>query len=142
MSSFKIPWVAFILLLLTYITLGWLLEAFNDPIAAWAIAIAFIVLLSLLLASPWSQLRNDLALLFKSDTRAFFVAVIGAFLSVLIISWFHIFAHGLVAVSAATLFRLDAQTARWSDTQIFWVLTAVSLVGLAIGGVTQTLISW
>ncbi|PIG91988.1 hypothetical protein [Gloeocapsopsis sp. IPPAS B-1203] len=142
MLSFKIPWLSFTLLLLTYITFGWLLEAFNDPIAAWVVAIACIFFLSTLLASPWSQLKNDLGLLFKSDTRAFFVAVVGAFLTVLIISWFHIFAHGLVAVSSATLFRLDAQRAGWSEMQIFWILTAVSIVGLVIGGVAQTWIYW
>jgi hypothetical protein len=138
----KIPWLSFTLLLLTYITLGWLLEAFDDPIAAWVVAIACIFFLSILLASPWSQLRNDLGLLFKSDTRAFFVAVIAAFLTVLIISWFHIFAHGLVAVSSATLFCLDAQTAGWTEIQIFWILTAISIVGLVIGGLAQTWIYW
>ncbi|OKH28206.1 hypothetical protein [Chroogloeocystis siderophila] len=142
MLSLKIPWVAFTLLLLTYITLGWLLETFDDPVAAWIIIVIGIFLLSVLLASPWSQIRNDLGLLFKSDTRAFFVAVIGAFLTVLIISWFHIFAHGLVAVSAATLFRLDAQTVGWSETQIFWMLTAVSIAGLALGAFAQNWIYW
>lgn len=142
MLSFKIPWVSLVLLLLTYITLGWLLEAFDDPVAAWVIIVISIFLLSTFLASPWTQLRNDLGVLFKSDTRAFFVAVLGAFLTVLIISWFHIFAHGLVAVSSATLFRLDAQTVGWSEAQIFWMLTAASIAGLVIGAVAQSWIYW
>lgn len=134
----KLPWISVGLLLTTYITFGWLLAMFHDPIAAWVIVVIGIVFLSTLLSSPWSKLRDDLASLFKSDTRAFFVAVGGAFLTVLIICWFHIFAHAMVATSAAILYRLDAQIVGWSEKHIFWVLIVVSILGLSLGAVGQS----
>lgn len=134
----KLPWLSLGLLLATYMTLGWLLMAFHDPLAAWVVVIAGIFFLSMLLAAPWSHLRDNLALMFKTDARAFVVAVAGAFLSVLIIGWFHIFAHVLVATSAATLFRLDAQAVGWSEGRIFWILLVISLVGLVLGAIAET----
>jgi len=80
-------------------TLGWLLIAFHDPLIAWVIVVV-VLLLAAALSSPWSTIRDGLACLFKSDTRAFAAAV--AALSVVIITWLHIFAHALVTISAGT----------------------------------------
>lgn len=133
----KLPWTSAVLLLVTYITLGWLLSAFHYPLFVWVTIAVGVLLLSASLSSPWSKLRNDFTRLFKSDTRAFLVAVVAAFVSVLIITWLHIFVHALVVISAGTLVRLDAQAAGLSQSQTFWLLTIVSLVGLGLGGVAQ-----
>lgn len=135
----NLPWVSLVLLLVTYITLGWLLAKFHDPIPVWVAVVISIFVLSTLLSSPWSHLRDDLATMFKSDSRAFTFAVLGAFSTVLIITWFHIFAHAMVITAAAILFRLDAQTVGWNEKQIFWVLIIVSLTGLALGGIVPIL---
>lgn len=105
----------------------------------WVIVVVGILLLAAELSSPWSKIRDGLASLFKSDNRAFFFGVAAAFLSVVIITWFHIFAHALVVISAATLVKLDAQTARLSERQTFWLLAIVSLVGLGLGRLAQHL---
>lgn len=133
----KLPWTSAVLLLVTYITLGWLLSAFHYPLFVWVTIAVGVLLLSASLSSPWSKLRNNFTRLFKSDTRAFLVAVVAAFVSVLIITWLHIFVHALVVISAGTLVRLDAQAAGLSQSQTFWLLTIVSLVGLGLGGVAQ-----
>jgi hypothetical protein len=133
----KFPWVSLTLLLVTYSTLGWLLIAFHDPLIVWVIVVVGVLLLAAALSSPWSRIRDGLARLFKSDTRAFLVAVVAAFLSVVIITWLHIFAHALVTISAGTLVKLDAQTAGLTERQTFWLLSIVSLVGLGLGGVAQ-----
>ena len=135
----KFPWVSLALLLVTYSTLGWLLSAFHDPLVVWVTIVVGVLLLAAALSSPWSKIRDDFARLFKSDTRAFFVAVAGAFLTVAIISWLHIFAHALVVISANTLVRLDAQTAGLSERQVFWILAIVSLAGLGLGRIAQYL---
>ena len=135
----KFPWVSLTLLLVTYSTLGWLLTEFHDPMIVWVIVVVFILLLAAELSSPWSKIRDGLASLFKSDTRAFFFAVAIALMSVAIITWFHIFAHALVVISAGTLVKLDAQTARLSQRQTFWLLAIVSLVGLGLGRLAQHL---
>lgn len=136
----NLPWVSLILLLVTYITLGWLLSNFGDPMPVWVAVVIGVFVLSTLLSSPWSHLRDDLTKMFKSDSRAFTVAIVGAFATVLIITWFHIFAHAMVIAAAATLFRLDAQTVGWSEKKIFWVLIIVSLAGLGLGGILPALI--
>lgn len=133
----KLPWTSAVLLLVTYITLGWLLSASHDPLYVWVTIAVGVLLLSASLSSPWSKLRNNFTRLFKSDTRAFLVAVVAAFVSVLIITWLHIFVHALVVISAGTLVRLDAQAAGLSQSQTFWLLTILSLVGLGLGGVAQ-----
>lgn len=136
----KFPWVSLALLLVTYSTLGWLLSAFKDPWFVWAIVVIGVFLIAASLSSPWSNIRNGLARLFKSDTRAFLFTVVAAFLTVLITTWFHIFAHALVVISACTLFRLDAQTAKLREGQIFWISTIVSLAGLGLGAFVHTVI--
>ena len=135
----KFPWVSLTLLLVTYSTLGWLLTELHDPMIVWVIVVVGILLLAAELSSPWSQIRDGLASLFKSDNRAFFFAVAAVFLSIVTITWFHIFAHALVVISAGTLFKLDAQTAGLSQRQTFWLLGIVSLVGLWLGRLAQHL---
>ena len=132
-----IPWVSLVLLMGTYSTLGWLLSAwlvsaFQTPWVGWAIwmiVVVAVLLLAAAVASPWSKLRDGFALLVKSDTRAFLVAVIFALLSVVIITWLHIFVHILVVVAAGTLVKLETQTAKWSYSHIFWLLTIASIIG-------------
>lgn len=135
----KLPWVSLTLLLVTYITLGWLLSAVNDPLPIWVIVAGAVLLLAMALSSPWSKIRDTFARIFKSDTRAFLIAVVAAFLLVVIITWLYIFAHVLVVVSVGTLVRLDTQTARWSNRRTFWFLAIMPLVGLGLGAVAQTL---
>ena len=136
----KFPWVSLALLLVTYSTLGWLLSAFDDPWLVWVIVVVGALLLAASLSSSWSNISNGFARLLKSDTRAFLVTVAAAFLTVLIITWFHIFAHALIVISAATLFKLDAQTAGLSEAQVFLILSIVSLAGLGLGAVAHTVI--
>lgn len=143
-----IPWVSLALLLGTYSTLGWLLSAwlvyaFQTPWVGWAIwmiVVVAVLLLAAALSSPWSKLRDSFAHLVKSDTRAFLVAVIFALLSVVIITWLHIFVHILVVVAAGTLVRLDTQTAKWSNKQSFWFLAIASLISLFLGAVARTVL--
>jgi hypothetical protein len=135
----KFPWVSLALLLVAYTALGWLLSDFHNPLVVWVIIVTGVLLLAAALSSPWSKIRDGLARFFKSDTRAFLFAVASAFLSVVFFTWFHLFAHALVVISAGTLVRLDAQTTGLSERQVFWLLAIVSLIGLGLGGVAQRL---
>jgi len=53
-------------------------------------------------------------------------------LSVVIITWLHIFAHALVIISAGTLVKLDAQTAGLSEKANLFGFCRLSLVGLGL----------
>ncbi len=135
----KVPWLSIALLLATYSTLGWLLSAYHNPWFVWLIIVVGILLLAAALSSPREKFKDSPGL-FKSNTKAFFFVVVAAFLSVILLSRLHIFVHALVVISAATLFRLDAQAARLSNKQIFWILVIVSLAGLGLGLAAQTAI--
>jgi hypothetical protein len=134
----KLPWVALALLLVTYSIFGWLLSALYDPWFVWAMIVVGVLLLTAALSYPWSKITDAFTFLVKSDTRAFCVAFVSAFLSVVIICWFHIFVHSLVAISVGTLARLDAQASGLSNRQTFWIMAIVSLGGLGLGAVAQT----
>jgi predicted membrane protein len=78
--------------------------------------------------------------LFKTDTSAFIVATILAFLCVVIITWLHIFFHILVVVAAGMLVRIDTQTGKWSYRHIFWLLASSTILGLGLGALAQMLL--
>lgn len=138
----KIPWLSLVLLLVTYSTLGWILSAFSESWFIWMLTILGIVLLDLWLSSSWSKIRDHFVRLFKSDSRTFLVAVAAAFLTVFIITWLHIFVHILVIISSGILARLDTQVAGLREWQVFWTLLIISLVGLGLGTIAQTLIGY
>lgn len=139
MPTLKKPWLSLALLLVTYSTLGWLLSAFHNPWFVWVIIVVGILLLAAALSSPRAKFK-DSSRLFKSNTKNFFFVIAAAFLSAILLWRLQIFVHALVIISAATLFRLDAQTARLSNKQIFWILVIVSLAGLGLGLLAQTVI--
>jgi len=140
LSLKKFPWFSLSLLLITYITLGWLLTASRDPWYAWVIVGVGVVLLNVLLSSPWSQIRRSLSRLLQSDTKVFLASVIAAFLSAIIVTWLHVSLHALLVIASGTLFKLDVQTAKLSASQTFWILCVVSLIGLCLGRATQFLL--
>jgi hypothetical protein len=135
------PWVSLTLLLVTYTILGWQLYAFKGPVFLWIVVVVADLLLAVALSTSGSHKTDGFTLLFKSDSRAFFVAVTFAFFSVAIITWLHVFVHILVVIAAGTLVRLDAQTARLSSRQSFWFMAIFSLAGLGLGALAQKMMS-
>ncbi len=136
----KHPWLAILLLLITYITLGWFLSTWQSSWLIWVVVALCSLLLAAIFSSPWAEIRDMFANLFASDSKAFLVAVIAAFVGVIIISWLHIFAHSLVITCAILLVKLDLQAAKFRDKQIFVLISIVSLLGLFIGWITNNII--
>lgn len=135
----RFPWFSLALLLATCSTLGWELSALQNPWYAWAIVVVGILLFNLLMSFPWSKIRNAIANVFASDTKTFFLTVVAAFLGVVAISWLHVSVHALIVIATGILFKIDAQAARLSEVQTFWSLSIVSLTGIGLGGIVQTL---
>lgn len=154
MQRSKIPLASLTLLLVTHAIFGWQLYAFmglglrtsnlfaahSPTILVWVVIIIADVLLAMALSTPWTGRREQFVSLFKNDYRTFLVAVILAFLCVVIITWMYIFVHILVVVSAGMLVRIDAQTARWSCRGIFWLVAIASILGLGLGIAAQLLL--
>jgi hypothetical protein len=134
----KFPWISLTLLLATYGIIGWQFSAVESHWVLWVFAAIATVLLAVAVSSPWSKVRDGFASCFASDTKAFSIAVVIAFFSVVIITWLHIFIHILVVFSASMLVRLDVQAARWSNRQSFWLIAIASLVSLALGAIVHT----
>lgn len=153
-SSKRIPLVSLTLLVITHAIFGWQLYAFmglglpthnlfaahSPTILVWVVVIIADILLAMALSTPWTGRKKRFISLFKTDTRAFLVAVILAFLCVVIITWLYIFVHILVVIAAGLLVRIDTQTARWSYREIFWLVAIASIVGLGLGILAQKLL--
>ncbi len=116
----KNSWVSLTLLFVTYFTFGWKLSAFDVPLPiAW-----------LFLINRW----------LKTDTGAFMSIILSALLAVIVVTWLHLFATGLVLISAGALARLDIQMSGLKKWGAFGVLAAVSLTGLGLGGALDILL--
>ena len=136
----RIPWLALLLLFTTNITLGGFLSASHQHWSAWAVVALGILVLGAMLSCSWLTIRDSFAYLLASDFKAFLVAVVVAFLGVVIVFWLHTFAHLLVIICAFLLVKIDMQAASFSDGQIFRVISFVSLLGLFSGGIANYLL--
>jgi hypothetical protein len=136
----RLPWVSLTLALLTYCSLGWVIAQEHLPLAAWFAIVSIIILVISALATPWAQVSLYSNLLFKSDTRTFLIAVLGAFSLFLMISWFRLFLDSLLITSATILVRIDFQTAGFRNIDTFATLVFIAMTGLALGVAINTFI--
>lgn len=136
----KIPWSSLAILIVTYATFGWTVAASQPSLFAWPLAVAGIFLLASVLTAPLTNSKKLIQQWFKSDVGAFMSIVLAALLAVVVVTWLHLFATGLVLFSAGALTRLDIQTSGFKKTQAFWILAVVSLIGLGIGATLNFLL--
>ncbi|MGB8691269.1 MAG: hypothetical protein WCD53_28650 [Microcoleus sp.] len=66
--------------------------------------------------------------------------ILSALLAVIVVTWLHLFATGLVLISAGALARLDLQMSGLKKWDAFGVLAAVSMTGLGLGGALDILL--
>jgi hypothetical protein len=125
--------ISFSLLLLTYINFGWLLATWITNSGTWAIAIFTVLLLSELLASPWSIIRIFSVRWLNSDRRAFLTSMLGGIIIVFLLVHIDWLANLLLLMSAGLLVRLDLQVANLSGWKAFLVLLSVAGLGMSIG---------
>lgn len=145
----KLPLASLSLLLFAYGVFGWLVgnDAQKDNLTTlsgissvlWLDG-AIILLIALTLAAPFKLIQNLYTSWMKSDTKAFFAVILGAFLAVVILHWIDVSAHILLLLSAGALVRLDLQTTGYSKWQAFGVLVFVSLVGFGLGLIGHQLV--
>jgi hypothetical protein len=142
MSIFKrLPWMSLLLVLVSYSTLGWVLSEMYVPAFVWVVVVIAVLLLVGSLTTPLPIVANYSSILFRSTTRTFLAAVLGAFLFFLILAWFKVFLDTLLIVAAAILARIDFQTAGFKERLAFFVTSLCSLVGMAFGAAMQIVLS-
>lgn len=145
----KLPLASLLLLLFTYGIFGWVvgvdarrndLTTLSDLSGLLWVDGAIILLVALSLTAPFKVIQNFYTSWMKSDTKAFFAVIIGAFLAVIILRWIEVFLRILVLLLAGALVRLDLQTAGYGKWQSFGILLFVSLIGFSMGLVLYQLI--
>ncbi|MFQ4145054.1 hypothetical protein [Chlorogloeopsis sp. ULAP02] len=129
----KLPWLSLILLLLTFISLGWVLSAANPPYFIWVLVAIAIFFLVASLTSPLTRIADYSLNLFTSNLRSFSVTVLAAFLFFLIFARFRLFLDIFVILAALMLVRIDFQTAGFREVQAFCIISIFSLTGLVMG---------
>ncbi|MDZ8032873.1 MAG: hypothetical protein RMY64_17500 [Nostoc sp. DedQUE08] len=129
----RVPWVSLALVLLSYSTLGWVISETRAPIFVWVATVIAILLLIITLTAPWPRMTYYYSIFLQSNTRAFAVAVLAAFLFFIMIAWFRIFLDTLLIISATILVRIDFQRAGLKEGLAFSTASIFSLGGLALG---------
>lgn len=129
----QLPRLSLALLLVTYFNFGWVLSQADAPMWVWVLATLFILLIAEALAAPWSIIRTVSVRWLKSDARAFFTVLLGAFFLVIFLSWLKISAHVLLLFVAACIARLDLQSGTFRPWQDFLILSIVAASGLSLG---------
>jgi len=138
----KLPLASLSLLLFSYCVFGWLvasdaqrndLTTVSELSGVLWIDGAIILLLALSLAAPFKIIQKFYTSWMKSDAKAFFAVIFGAFLAVVILHWIDTFAHILVLLSVGAIVRLDLQTMGYSKWQSFGILVFVSVIGFGLG---------
>ncbi|WP_017652969.1 hypothetical protein [Fortiea contorta] len=133
----RVPWVALLLVLLSYSTLGWVISEAHPPRFVWPVVVFAILLLISSLTIPWSQMAELSLFFFKSNTRTFVFALSLALLFFLMLAWFRVFLDTLLIISAAILAKIDSQASGLKPGQAFWLTSVFSLAGLALGVALQ-----
>lgn len=132
-SKPKFPWVSLTLLLLTYVTFGWLLYGWTSNRDIW-LAVAFAVtILAGYVTYPSRSVSFSFGGFFKTDTRAFILIIIGSIGSVMLLTWLQFFVDAVILCAAGLLVSLDLKTRGWSKSMSLLLIIGWQLLGLSIG---------
>ncbi|HLO52191.1 MAG TPA: hypothetical protein VK211_27575 [Kamptonema sp.] len=133
----KIPWSSLAILFVTYSTFGWNLSSADIRVINWILAVVTVFALAAALTAPLANAKTLIFRWFRTDVGAFISIITAAFFAVVVVAWLHLFATGLVLLSAGALARLDIQTLGFKKWQAFWILSIVSIAGLGFGGAVK-----
>jgi hypothetical protein len=129
----KLPWASLALLLLTYITFGWILYTWTLSWRVWLLTAFFVVVIALALTFPLRSTQFFFAGALRTDTRALIFILAISFLAVVLLTWFQTFVRVLVLLSSGLLARLDLHNANFKAIPAFVIMTSTSLIGLGLG---------
>jgi hypothetical protein len=137
----KLPWLALLLLMLSYSSLGWVLSDMQAPWFAWVTLVLTTVFLIGTITAPYSDISIYSNVLLASSIRSFFVAVAGAFFFFLMIAWFRVFLDTLLIVCAVLLARIDFQANDFTEWQAFIATFIFSIAGAGLGAFINMLLT-
>ena len=128
-----ITWVALLLLLITYFSLGWALFAAEFPLSVWGIIVIGVILMILLLTIPLNTFKGPIMNWFRSNIGTFIAVIFGAFFLVVLATWVDIFFRIILMLSSILLAKVELQTIGVKHGLSFFILIAIALTGLVLG---------
>ena len=137
----RLPWLALMLLMLSYSTLGWVLSDMQAPFLAWVVLVLTMVFLIGTITAPYPNITIFSNVFLASSIRSFCTAVAGAFFFFLMIAWFRVFLDTLLIVSAALLVRIDFQSDGFTEWQAFITTFIFSIAGVGLGALINMLLT-
>ncbi len=129
----KLPYLSLALLLLTYITFGWLLYDWTNDRIVWLAVAAAVVILGGFLAYPSRSVSLSFGRFFKTDMRAFILIVLASIGSVILLTWLQFFVDAVVLCAAGLLVSLDLKTGSWSKPMTLLIIIGWQLLGMSTG---------
>jgi hypothetical protein len=137
----NLPWLSLTLLLAAYITFSWFLtHTFTHFLTfstitywAWATVFGLTVLQTLLLTTLFDPFKRVVSRWLRSDMGYFTLIIVSSFGATIALIWYTVTGYFLVLIAAEILARLDLQKAKFTRLQALIILTAISMMGLALG---------
>jgi hypothetical protein len=135
------PWLASVLLILAFLVFGEYLGTQSSQLL-WLLAATHAITEAALLTIAWKPLRNLFLLGFQSDVGNSIMAILGALVAVAVFAWIYIFAYFLLMLAASLLVRIELVTRGVHKGLAFLLMSALSLLGLALGWGLVLLTDW
>jgi len=141
----RLPKVSLSLLAVTYTVFGWYWSlAVVLPVERtlgrglwWGLLLGGALFLAAVMTGPLTFLRSFALWWLASDLRSFLTTMVGSFVAVVLIGQMTLVMNLLILLSAMGLARLDLQTQGFNEWTAFWVLSAIALSGLGLGGISS-----
>jgi hypothetical protein len=121
------------MLLGNYILMGTLLSRgdYSGPTIGFLIGGSFMI--ALMYLHPITDLSKLIRRWFSSDAIAFCSFVLIAIAVSILLNWFRLFVPVMMIMTTEGLARLDLQANEYTEWQTFFILVAITAVGLAFG---------
>ncbi len=151
----RFPWLTLALVLLAYSTFGWYIASsaalWSHQLVlmgeSWKIfldedtvalglhlfAALTVLLVTCGLIAPVALLTGFFGSSFKSDYRASLSILLWSFAFVVMLRWLSYFLQVLVLISAAILAKLELQELKFTELQVWLLLSAICFSGFGLG---------
>ncbi len=129
----KLPWQSLGLLLITYVTFGWLLYGLTRNRSIWLLVAFATVMLGGFVTYPSRSVSFGFGGFFKTDTRALILMIGASITSVFLLTSLQLFVDTVVLTTAGLLVSLDLKTRGWSKPFNLLLIVGWQLLGMSAG---------
>jgi hypothetical protein len=141
-NSPKSPWLAWMLLVVTCGTFGWIISSrahvlpivhyLSEP-EQWLLLGVWVGILGAIATYPTKSIQMSFTNLFSPNLRALVLILGISIIGVVMLTWTEIFVDSVVLMAAGLLLSLDLKLARWSKIQRLFTIVCSQLLGFYVG---------